>query len=150
LIIGVLVADALNPVVEDKKVNSTIFYVTLALSLLYLGLVITIFVLLPTMAANAADFTAAGTDATGKDAAKSSSALLDAFKRSGLMLGAIQGLVTTTLGVFFMNKNPKPAAPGGAGDAAKGQAGGGKPADAAKGQDKPDNKPTGDHETPNQ
>jgi hypothetical protein len=68
LIIGVLVADALNPVVEDKKVNSTIFYVTLALSLLYLGLVITIFVLLPTMAAP--DFTTAGSDATVKDAAK--------------------------------------------------------------------------------
>jgi hypothetical protein len=84
LIVGVLIADANNPVVEDREVKRTIFYVTVALSVLYLGLVIAIFGALPTMAANATDVTAAVTDATGKDAAKATSGLLDAFKRSGI------------------------------------------------------------------
>ena len=150
LIIGVLVADAMNPTVEDKKVNGAIFWVTLALSLLYLGLVISIFLALPGMAANAADVTQAA-DAANKDTAKAAtSGLLDAFKRSGLMLGAIQGLVTTTLGVFFINKNPKTAAPGGGGEAAKGTAGGNKQTDAAKGQAAPGNKPPDGNEAANQ
>ena len=100
LIVGVLVADALNPPVEDKKVNSTIFWVTVVLSVLYLGLVNAIFIAMPNLAASGADITVEA----NKDAAKTS-VLLDAFKRSGLMLGAIQGLVTATLGVFFVNKN---------------------------------------------
>jgi hypothetical protein len=150
LIIGVLIADANNPVVEDREVKRTIFYVTVALSVLYLGLVIAIFGALPTMAANATDVTATVTDATGKDAAKATSGLLDAFKRSGLMLGAIQGLVTTTLGVFFINKTPKTAAPGGGGDAAKGVAGANKPADTAKDKASLGNKQPDGTETPDQ
>jgi hypothetical protein len=107
LIVGVLVADALNPASPEKKISGTIFWVTVVLSLLYLGLVNAIFIAMPSLAANAADVTAVS-DA-GKDAAKTS-VLLDSFKRSGLMLGAIQGLVTATLGVFFVNKNEKPPA----------------------------------------
>jgi hypothetical protein len=118
LIIGVLVADATNPPSEDKKITTTIFWVTLVLSLLYLGLVNAIFIAMPSLAANAADVTAVP-DA-GKDAAKTS-ALLDSFKRSGLMLGAIQGLVTATLGVFFVSKSAsRPANPA---DTAKQQTG---------------------------
>jgi len=60
-----------------------------------------IFIAMPSLAANAGDVTAVS-DA-GKDAAKTS-VLLDSFKRSGLMLGAIQGLVTATLSVFFVSK----------------------------------------------
>src|SRR5215213_6299640 len=96
LIVGVLAADALNPPVEDKKVTSTIFWVAVVLSVLYLGLVIAIFIAMPSLAAMNADAAAE---------AQKSSALLDSFKRSGLMLGAIQGLVTATLAVFFVNKN---------------------------------------------
>lgn len=149
LIVGVLVADALNPVVEDKKVNATIFIVTVVLSSLYLLLVVAIFVMMPNLAANASNVIAVGTDAT-KDAAKqaaNTSALLDSFKRSGLMLGAIQGLVTSTLAVFFVNKNTKPATPGPGGDTAKGQATGSKAADATKVEAAPDKKTTGETQT---
>jgi uncharacterized protein YacL len=118
LIVGVLVADALNPPVEDKKVTSTIFIITVVLSLLYLGLVNAIFIAMPNLAANAADVTAVA-DPT-KDAAKTS-ALLDSFKRSGLMLGAIQGLVTATLAVFFVSKSPTPPKTGTTGDTSKAQ-----------------------------
>ena len=116
LIVGVLVADALNPSSHEKKISGTIFWVTVVLSLLYLGLVNAIFIAMPSLAANAADVTAVS-DA-GKDAAKTS-VLLDSFKRSGLMLGAIQGLVTATLGVFFVNKNEKPPDPQNGGDSQK-------------------------------
>jgi len=117
LIIGVLVADATNPSSEDRKITSTIFWVTLVLSVLYLGLVNAIFIAMPSLAANAGDVTAVADP--GKDAAKTS-VLLDSFKRSGLMLGAIQGLVTATLGVFFVSKNAsRPAAPDKASDSAK-------------------------------
>jgi len=118
LIVGVLVADALNPPLEDKQVTSTIFILTVVLSLLYLALVNAIFIAMPSLAANAADVTAVA-DAN-KDAAKTS-ALLDSFKRSGLMLGAIQGLVTATLAVFFVNKNTKSPTTDVAGDTSKKQ-----------------------------
>jgi hypothetical protein len=136
LIVGVLVADAQNPVVEDRKVNSTIFYVTLVLSLLYLGLVNAIFITMPSLAANATDVTAVATD---KDAVKTTSELLDSFKRSGLMLGAIQGLVTLTLGVFFVNKNTKSGAQGDATSSGKGK--NKKPADTTEEQAGHDKKP---------
>jgi len=121
LIVGVLVADALNPPSEDKKIPGTIFWVTLVLSLLYLGLVNAIFIAMPSLAANAGDVTAVP-DA-GKDVARTS-VLLDSFKRSGLMLGAIQGLVTATLAVFFVNKSTKaPTNPNSTTESTKAQTG---------------------------
>lgn len=87
LIVGVLVADAMNPNPEDKFVSRSFFWVTLILSLMYLVLVNSVFFL----------------------GARLDTPPLELFKKSNLVLGPLQGLVTATIGVFFINKNAKPA-----------------------------------------
>lgn len=87
LVVGTLVADAMNPHPEEqlKRVNLTIFIVTLILSLVYLSVTISVILI-------------------GQYQHVEPSQM---FKRSGPVLGAIQSLVTATMGFFFVNKNTK-------------------------------------------
>jgi hypothetical protein len=84
LIVATFAATAFETGEGDKAVSTPFFLVTLTLSLLYVGVFILIFLLQPL----------------------TNSPPLETFKRSSLFLGIIQGLVTTTLGVFFI-KNAK-------------------------------------------
>jgi hypothetical protein len=84
LIVATFTATAFETAKADKAVAMPFFILTLLLSMLYVIAFISIFLLEPL----------------------TNSPPLETLKRSSLFLGIIQGLVTTTLGVFFM-KSPK-------------------------------------------
>jgi hypothetical protein len=80
LILATLATTASGKDAGDKQVSIFFFLITLLLSLLYVVVFDLIFFLEPLVDAPP----------------------LEIFKRSSLFLGIIQGLVTTTLGVFFI------------------------------------------------
>jgi Na+/H+-dicarboxylate symporter len=80
LIIGALVAEAVSSNSTEKLADDFLYRMSLALSIIYLLLV-----LLPVVAQ---PFT--------------SSSPMDALKRSNLWLGPLQGLVSASLGAFFI------------------------------------------------
>ena len=85
LIAGVIVADAQHTQAQ-RNVRKRYYYFALAISAFYLALVLSIILLEPLVSAM-----------TGSN-------LFDLIGRTGIILGPLQGMATTALGIFFIKK----------------------------------------------
>lgn len=85
LITGVIVADA-HAGATARRVGRRYYYFALGISGFYLALVLSILVLEPVVYAS-----------TGSN-------MFDLIDRTGILLGPLQGLATTALGIFFLKK----------------------------------------------